>query len=204
MSRLRFGPTAALPRLGSTSSVKVKRINSNMSRNPCSEWSSRCWIRLGCSSLSWRKNSGLTSFFIEPRAGDPVASLSKRSISAGSIVALWSPTGTISAPNHFMTTIQTEGRPRLHQGLQESSEHGPTQLSSILANQFRLLLHALAYQPPARLSARDSRHKLEIETTSSCPQDRGPRQTTRRIWVHLSSAFPEQPLFHLVLSRLSS
>ena len=31
MSRLRFGPTAALPRLGSTSSVKVKRINSNMS-----------------------------------------------------------------------------------------------------------------------------------------------------------------------------
>ena len=30
-SRLRFGPTAALPRLGSTSSVNVKRINSNMS-----------------------------------------------------------------------------------------------------------------------------------------------------------------------------
>ncbi len=66
-------------------------------------------------SLSGRKNSvSLTSFFIEPTAGiDPVASLSKwRSISAGSIVALWSPTGTISAPNHFMTTIQTEGRPR--------------------------------------------------------------------------------------------
>ncbi len=31
MSRLRFGPTAALPRLGSTSSVNVKRINSSMS-----------------------------------------------------------------------------------------------------------------------------------------------------------------------------
>ena len=30
------------------------------------------------------------------------------------------------------------------------------------------------------------------------------RQTTRRIWVHLSSAFPEQALFHLVLSRLNS
>ena len=66
-------------------------------------------------SLSWRKNSvSLTSFFIEPTAGiDPVASSSKwRSIIAGSIVALWSPTGTTSAPNHFMTTTQTEGRPR--------------------------------------------------------------------------------------------
>ena len=43
-----------------------------LSRNlACSEWSSRCWIRLGCSSLSWRKNSvSLTSFFIEPKSWD--------------------------------------------------------------------------------------------------------------------------------------
>ena len=49
-------------------------------------------------------------------------------------------------------------------------------------------------------------HKLEIETLRRRVLKIGARirQTTRRIWVHLSSAFPEQPLFHLVLSRLNS
>ena len=67
-----------------------------------------------------------------------------------------------------------------------------------LANQFRLLLHALAYQMFVRL--RDYLHgtpwhKLEIETLRRRVLKIGARirQTTRRIWVHLSSAFPEQP-----------
>ena len=71
-----------------------------------------------------------------------------------------------------------------------------------LANQFRLLLHALAYQMFVRL--RDYLHgtpwhKLEIETLRRRVLKIGARirQTTRRIWVHLSSAFPEQPLFSL-------
>ena len=65
-----------------------------------------------------------------------------------------------------------------------------------LANQFRLLLHALAYQMFVRL--RDYLHgtpwhKLEIETLRRRVLKIGARirQTTRRIWVHLSSAFPE-------------
>ena len=78
-----------------------------------------------------------------------------------------------------------------------------------LANQFRLLLHALAYQMFVCL--RDYLYgtpwqKLEIETLRRRVLKIGARirQTTRRIWVHLSSAFPEQALFHLVLSRLNS
>ena len=78
-----------------------------------------------------------------------------------------------------------------------------------LANQFRLLLHGLAYQMFVCL--RDYLHgtpwqKLEIETLRRRVLKIGARirQTTRRIWVHLSSAFPEQSLFHLVLSRLNS
>jgi hypothetical protein len=78
-----------------------------------------------------------------------------------------------------------------------------------LANQFRLLLHALAYQMFVCL-----RHylygtpwqKLEIETLRRRVLKIGARirQTTRRIWIHLSSAFPEQDLFYLVLTRLNS
>ena len=79
-----------------------------------------------------------------------------------------------------------------------------------LANQFRLLLHALAYQmfvcASATICTGLTWHKLEIETLRRRVLKIGARirQTTRRIWVHLSSAFPEQPLFHLVLSRLNS
>ena len=78
-----------------------------------------------------------------------------------------------------------------------------------LANQFRLLLHGLAYQMFVRL--RDYLYgtpwqKLEIETLRRRVLKIGARvrQTTRRIWAHLSSGFPEQALFLLVLNRLNS
>ncbi len=75
------------------------------------------------------------------------------------------------------------------------------------ANQFRLLLHALAYQ--MFLIFRDYLHgtpwrNLEVETLRRRMLKIGARvrQTTRRIWVHFSSAFPEQRIFWLVWSRL--
>lgn len=78
-----------------------------------------------------------------------------------------------------------------------------------LANQFRLLLHALAYQIFVRL--RDYLHgtpwlNLEIETLRRRVLKIGARirETTRRVWIHLSSAFPEQALFQLVLGRINS
>ena len=68
-----------------------------------------------------------------------------------------------------------------------------------LANQFRLLLHALAYQMFVRL--RDYLHgtpwhKLEIETLRRRVLKIGARirQTTRRIWVHLLSLPRTTPL----------
>jgi hypothetical protein len=76
-----------------------------------------------------------------------------------------------------------------------------------LANQFRLLLHALAYQLFLRL--RDYLvgtpwHNLEVETLRRRILKIGARvrQTTRRIWVHFSSSFPEQATFWLVWDRL--
>ncbi len=75
------------------------------------------------------------------------------------------------------------------------------------ANQFRLLLHALAYQ--MFLIFRDYLYgtpwqKLEVETLRRRILKIGARvrQTTRRIWVHFSSAFPEQRIFWLVWGRL--
>ena len=75
------------------------------------------------------------------------------------------------------------------------------------ANQFRLLLHALAYQ--MFLILRDYLygtpwHNLEVETLRRRILKIGARvrQTTRRIWVHFSSAFPEQRVFWLVWNRL--
>ena len=76
-----------------------------------------------------------------------------------------------------------------------------------LANQFRLFLHALAYQLFVRL--RDYLvgtpwQNLEIETLRRRIVKIGARikQTTRRIWIHCSSAYPEQQTFLLVLRRL--
>ena len=75
------------------------------------------------------------------------------------------------------------------------------------ANQFRLLLHALAYQMV--LILRDYLfgtpwQNLEVETLRRRILKIGARvrQTTRRIWVHCSSAFPEQRFFWLVWDRL--
>jgi hypothetical protein len=75
------------------------------------------------------------------------------------------------------------------------------------ANQFRLLLHAVAYQ--MFLILRDYLwgtpwQKLQVETLRRRMLKIGARvqQTSRRIWVHLSSAYPEQDTFWRVLGRL--
>ncbi len=75
------------------------------------------------------------------------------------------------------------------------------------ANQFRLLLHAMAYQ--MFLILRDYLYgtpwqNLEVETLRRRILKIGARvrETTRRIWVHFSSAFPEQRIFWLVWNRL--
>jgi hypothetical protein len=76
-----------------------------------------------------------------------------------------------------------------------------------LANQFRLFLHALAYQLFLRL--RDYLEgtlwkNLEIETLRRRMIKIGARiqQTTRRIWIHCSSAYPEQDTFLTLLRRI--
>jgi hypothetical protein len=76
-----------------------------------------------------------------------------------------------------------------------------------LANQFRLLLHGLAYQ--LFLALRDYLQgtpwsQLEIETLRRRVLKLGARirQTTRRIWIHCSSSYPEQQTFLLVLQRI--
>jgi hypothetical protein len=76
-----------------------------------------------------------------------------------------------------------------------------------LANQFRLLLHGLAYQ--LFLALRDylegtAWSKLEIDTLRRRVLKLGARirQTTRRIWIHCSSSYPEQETFLMVLQRI--
>ncbi len=76
-----------------------------------------------------------------------------------------------------------------------------------LANQFRLLLHGLAYQ--LLLALRDylggtAWSQLEIETLRRRVLKLGARirQTTRRIWIHGSSSYPEPETFLLVLQRI--
>ncbi len=76
-----------------------------------------------------------------------------------------------------------------------------------LANQFRLLLHGVAYQ--MFLMLRDYLYgtpwqKLEVDTLRHRMLKIGARvqETTRRIWIHFSSAYPEQEIFWRVLRRL--
>jgi hypothetical protein len=76
-----------------------------------------------------------------------------------------------------------------------------------LANQFRLLLHGLAYQ--LFLALRNYLEgtdwsQLEVETLRRRVLKLGARirQTTRRIWIHCSSSYPEQQTFLLVLQRI--
>jgi hypothetical protein len=76
-----------------------------------------------------------------------------------------------------------------------------------LANQFRLLLHGLAYQlllAFRRYLAGTPWDKMEIETLRRRVFKVGARirETTRRIWIHCSSAYPEQETFFLVLQRI--
>ena len=90
--------------------------------------------------------------------------------------------------DHYTNRGQTEN---LHQGLQESSEHGPTQLSSI-PGQSVSTPSACPGLPdvraPARLSARDPLAQARNRNlTSSCPQDRGPDPTNHS--THLGPSF---------------
>ncbi len=76
-----------------------------------------------------------------------------------------------------------------------------------LANQFRLFLHALSYQLFLRLRnylVGTAWQNLEIETLRRRMIKIGARikQTTRRIWIHCSSSYPEQETFLLVLRRI--
>lgn len=78
---------------------------------------------------------------------------------------------------------------------------------SFLANQFRLLLHGLAYH--LFLSLRryldgTPWKNLEIETLRRKLLKIGARirETTRRIWIQCSSSYPEQRTFLLVLERI--
>ena len=76
-----------------------------------------------------------------------------------------------------------------------------------LANQFRLLLHACAYQLLLRLQDYlwgTPWHNLQIETLRRRLLKIGARvkETSRCIWMHLASSYPEQDLFTLLLRRL--
>ena len=104
--------------------------------------------------LELEENSvSLTSFFIEPTAGiDPVASLSKwRSISVDqSSLCSYQPGRSLlqSLYDHYTNRGQTENFIKAfknHLSMDRLSCH------RFLANQFRLLLHALAYQMFVRL-----------------------------------------------------
>ena len=79
----------------------------------------------------------------------------------------------------------------LHQGLQESSEHGPTQLSSIPGQSVSTPPACTGLpdvRAPPRLSARDSLAQARNRNlTSSCPQDRGPHPTNHS--THLGPSF---------------
>ena len=76
-----------------------------------------------------------------------------------------------------------------------------------LANQFRLWLHALAYQLIVRL--RDYLQgtpwqNLEVETLRRRLFKLGARvqESSRRIWIHFASSYPQQELFSVLIQRL--
>ena len=147
---MRFGPTAALPRLGSTSSVNVKRTAGIGSR--------RVIVKVEVD------HRGINRRFVLTNRDDLCSQ---------------------SLYDHYTDRGQTENFIKAfknHLSMDRLSCH------RFLANQFRLLLHALAYQMFVRL--RDYLHgtpwhKLEIETLRRRVLKIGARirQTTRRIWV---------------------
>lgn len=76
-----------------------------------------------------------------------------------------------------------------------------------VANQFRLWLHALAYQLIVRL--RDYLdgtpwQKLEVETLRRRLLKIGARvqESSRRIWIHFASSYPEQKVFARLMQQL--
>jgi len=82
-----------------------------------------------------------------------------------------------------------------------------TSCHRFLANQFRLLLHAAAFVLMSAL--RDGLHGTELAAAQACTirlkllkVGVRVRETARRVWLHLSSAYPLQPLWFLLLSRL--
>jgi hypothetical protein len=82
-----------------------------------------------------------------------------------------------------------------------------TSCHRFLANQFRLLLHAAAF---VLLSAlREGLRGTELAAAQAgtirlrlLKVGVRVRETARRVWLHLSSAYPLQPLWFLLLSRL--
>lgn len=82
-----------------------------------------------------------------------------------------------------------------------------TSCHRFLANQFRLLLHAAAFVLMSAL--REGLHGTELAAAQAGTirlklLKVGVRvcETVRRVWLHLSSAYPLQPLWLLLLSRL--
>ena len=84
---------------------------------------------------------------------------------------------------------------------------GRTSCHRFLANQFRLLLHAAAFVPMGAL--REGLHGTELAAAQVATirlkllkVGVGVSETARRVRLHLSSAYPLQPLWFLLLSRL--
>ena len=82
-----------------------------------------------------------------------------------------------------------------------------TSCHRFLANQFRLLLHAAAFVLLSALRERLSGTQLAAAQAGTIrlrllKVGVRVRETARRVWLHLSSAYPLQPLWFLLLSRL--
>ncbi len=133
--------------------------------------------RLGKGSLSWRKNS--LSLIRVSLSSPQLGSIPSRHCQSGGRQRginrrFVLPTGTISAPNHFMTTTQTEGRPRTSS--RPSRNLSMDRLSCHDSWPIRLLLHALADQmfvcatiftePPGTSSKSTSSGPIGARTTN--------------------------------------
>ena len=216
MSRLRFGPTAALPRLYEFCEAEENQLQYviGLSRNPrlqrvvepLLDSTRERFLELEEKQRQFDEFLYRANSWDRSRRVIVKVEVDQRGINRRFVVTNRDDLCSQSLYDHYTNRGQTENFIKAfknHLSMDRLSCH------RFLANQFRLLLHALAYQMFVRL--RDYLHgtpwhKLEIETLRRRVLKIGARirQTTRRIWVHLSSAFPEQPLFHLVLSRLNS
>ncbi len=143
MSRLRFGPTAALPLRGSTSSG-LKRINSSMSLGSLQRVVEPLRIRLEekqrqFDEFLYRANNRSRRVIVK-------VEVDQRGINRRFVVT--NRDGSQSLYDHYTNRGQTENFIKAfknHLSMDRLSCH------RFLANQFRLLLHALAYQMFVRL-----------------------------------------------------